>query len=137
MQSAVSVEDQRAVPPPEGVRPRDHGALREALPAVLTKEDRALIFSDEGGFKLESLFADHDAFEITVMTLTGNDGRENVSRHRTNEFGVVLSGTLCTTVDGREYIARAQECMMIPKETVHNTKKIGEEDCVSIWIRYR
>ncbi len=112
-------------------------SLPEAVPTVLTKEDRALIYSNDGGFKLESLFADREAFEITVMTLTGNGDRENVSRHRTNEFGVVLSGTLCTTIDGKDYIARPQECMLIPKETVHSTKKLGSEDCVSVWIRYR
>ena len=122
---------------PSSVFESNEYVLSRNLPALLKQENRSLIYLYEGGVKLESLFSNQDLFEITIMTLTGDDCPENIAKHPLNEFGIILTGTLCTTIDGVDYIANPQECMLIPKETIHSTKKIGKTECVSIWIRYR
>ncbi len=100
------------------------------------KEDRSLIYSYDSGIKMEGLLSHKDIFHVSVMTLSGDKNPKTSARHKKNEFGIILKGSLCISIDGNDYLLRPEDAILVPAEREHTTQRVGNQDCVSIWIQF-
>lgn len=100
------------------------------------KEDRSLIYSYESGIKMEGLLSNKDIFHVSIMTLSGDKNPKTSARHKKNEFGIILKGSLCISIGGSDYLLKPEDAILVPAEREHTTQRVGSEDCVSIWIQF-
>lgn len=54
--------------------------------------------------------------------------------HRTEESGGYLFYQPAWNFNGDEYILNAGDCIYIDANTDHSYHKLGDEECVSVWV---
>ena len=111
-------------------------AEREKGKVLFRREDRSLIYSYESGVRMESLLGGQKQFQICVMTLSAGRTEATTARHSQNEFGILIRGALSITMDGEEYLLGPEDGILIPAGAEHTTRKVGTEECVSVWVKY-
>ena len=99
----------------------------------IKKNERTAYFSVPGKLLYESLTEGNRSLVCTNVTVC--DEEEHVfGRHITDEFGVVISGTLEVTIDRNVYEMHEGDAIFIPAGSCHSFRRLGSEQCSSIWI---
>ena len=55
-------------------------------------------------------------------------------RHKSDELGIIISGSLYMEVKNESYVLKEGDTIYIPAGYDHGFKKISTEECVSYWL---
>ncbi len=107
----------------------------EAGPTSVVKtKQRRTIFSGDG-FTYEA--ATDGAHHLSCIVMTVQDAETHDSTaHTADEIGYIVSGELSITVDSSEQRLQPGDCIYIEAGHPHSYRKIGADDCVSVWFSY-
>lgn len=98
----------------------------------IPKGQRRVIFEECNAVLYEAITEGNRHIKSICMTVF--DGQEHPSaRHIADEFGYVISGSLCMTVDGVTYDLQPGDSLYICANSPHSFHKTSGEPCVSIW----
>ena len=103
---------------------------------AVKKEDRKLLFVQEDKSEKVSY---HTMTEVdrelacVCLTVSGTETSHNF-RHKFDEIGIVVQGSMAVTMMMKTYILHEGDTMYIPANCVHSFKKTSTEDCISYWI---
>ena len=100
--------------------------------AELKEAERPVIISAPG-YRYEAATEGKHQMACVVMK-TRDTLPHNSSTHIADEIGYIIKGALEMTIDGEKYIVNEGDCVYIDANTLHDYRRISDEECVSIWI---
>ena len=102
----------------------------------IKKKNRKPIYSKDYRFTYEYITDQNLDMMGICMTMDENYfGTETSWGHDTDEYGVVVEGTLAFEVNGETYIVEEGDTIYIKSGTPHKWHKINEGRCVSYWTK--
>lgn len=101
---------------------------------IVRAEERSEIFSDNGNVRYEAVTEGDTAVKVSAMHLLSDEECESYP-HSHDELGIIVSGKVRITVDGKSDLLSAGDSIYIRAGSSHSLQKIGDEECVSYWIK--
>lgn len=114
---------------------RDFNGIADSGIRVYGKENRNLIYDYNDTFRLESILPGGISPKVDILTLSGDGQEFSSSKHRYDEIGILLSGSLEIRAGEDCFVPEREEAIFIPKGTEHTIRKLSAEACTSIWIK--
>ena len=100
--------------------------------ALVRRGERRTILSDTG-YSYEA--ATEGKHQMSCVVMTVSDSLVHISNpHVADEIGFIIKGTLSLTMNDDEYVMHAGDCIYIDANTNHSYQKLGDEECVSVWV---
>lgn len=107
--------------------------LKLDTPQVLVQKDQRRTILSNPGYLYEA--ATEGKHQMSCVVMTVKDSLVHVSNpHVADEVGFIVKGSLAMTMDGDEYILNKGDCIYIDANTDHSYHKLGDEECVSVWV---
>lgn len=97
--------------------------LTSVLPGAMTRGEGRMVFRQIGDAHAHNLQILHERYEV------GADTGEDMLSHRSQEGGIVLSGTLEVTVGGEVRVLKAGEAYLFDSTRPHRFRNVGEGPC--------
>lgn len=102
---------------------------------VVRCDERREIFNLDSRVKYTLMVNGQRFMRGVCMTISADNFNEEVSwGHNTDEFGVVITGTLQIEMDGAGYVLEEGDSIYIPRDTSHKFKKLSAGECASYWV---
>lgn len=101
---------------------------------VMKKKDRKLVYSRDYRLKYEFL-TDINQKLLGKCQVLYKDyyGEECCWGHETDEFGIIIKGSMVLKLDGVPHVLEEGDSIYIKAFTKHTIRKISESECVSYW----
>lgn len=105
----------------------------EGNKTVVKKEERRVIFESDSHVRYE-MTTEGNRNLTGVCMIVDDNSVEKSYKHATDEFGLMIKGTMEITIGDDIHILEVGDSVYIEAETEHNFKKIGKEECITHWV---
>jgi len=99
---------------------------------IIHPEERETIFKNEG-YLYEIAYNDTRKINCIFMTIDNNELHVS-NAHVNDEIGYVVKGSIMLEIEGVQYEANAEDCIYIEAGKNHSYRKIGDEECLTVWF---
>ncbi|MFT5873368.1 MAG: transcriptional regulator with XRE-family HTH domain [Clostridium sp.] len=105
------------------------------LTPVVKKNERKLVYSKDYRLKYEYISDINQKLVGKCQNLyKEHTGEECCWGHETDEFGIIIKGSMVLKAYGESYVLEEGDSIYIKAFTKHVIKRLSNEGCISYWV---
>lgn len=111
--------------------------INDSMPfePFIKKDERKLVYSNDYRLRYEYLTDVNQKIVGKCQVLyKEHSGKECSWGHETDEFGVIIKGSLLIEIYDKTFILEEGDTIYVKAFTKHTIQKVSDEECISYWV---